>query len=69
MKRSKLFELFRESKEPSFMKFLDGLEKDGVIYAEEVFAEKKRMDKWWKEALDRNNNIREPKDENSTDSF
>ena len=57
MKRDKLFELFRDSKEPSFMKFLESLEKDGVIYAEEIFKEKVRQDKWWEEALERNNKL------------
>ena len=68
MKRSKLFELFRESKEPSFMKFLDSLEKDGVVYAEKIFEEKRRQDEHIKEALDRTNELNgAKKDENSVD--
>ena len=56
--RKRLLELFRDSGEPNFMKFLDDLEKDGVILAEQIFEEKKRQDKWWKEALKRNNEMR-----------
>lgn len=61
--RSRLLELFRDSGEPNFMKFLDDLEKDGVIFAEQIFEEKKRQDKWWKDALKRNNTLRGKKDE------
>jgi len=57
-KNKKLFELFRESKEPNFMKFMDSLDEDErVIYAEHLFAEKKRLDKWWQEALERSNKV------------
>ena len=63
MNNKKLLELFRESGEPNFIKFLEQLEKDGVIYAEHFFNEKKRQDKWWKEALERNNEVGKPKKE------
>lgn len=56
--RERLLELFRESNEPNFLNFLDSLEEDGVILAEKIFEEKKRQDKWWKEALERNNKLR-----------
>lgn len=57
MNNKRLFELFRQSDEPNFIKFLDQLEKDGVIYAEHLFAEKKRQDNWWKQALERSNKV------------
>lgn len=33
-------------------------EQNGVIYASEVFKAKKKLDKWWKDALKRVNNIK-----------
>lgn len=33
-------------------------EENGVIYASEVFKAKKKLDKWWKDALKRVNNIK-----------
>ena len=56
-KNKKLLELFRQSDEPNFMKFLDGLEIDGVVDAKKIFEEKKRQDKKMTETLARVNKI------------
>ena len=58
---------FRELQRHSH-KNLDNLdEKDGVVDASELFKAKKKLDKWWKEALKRVNKIngsyRDKKDE------
>jgi hypothetical protein len=48
---------FRELQRHSHKNLDEIKEKDGVIDAFELFKAKRKLDKWWKEALERVNNI------------
>lgn len=48
---------FNELQRHSYKNLDDLDEKDGIIDASEVFKAKKKLDKWWKDALERFNKI------------
>jgi hypothetical protein len=48
---------FRELQRHSHKNLDEIKEKDGVVDASELFKAKRKLDKWWKEALERVNNI------------
>lgn len=59
--RKLLYEVFRQSSEANFQKFLDDItDEDGVIDAEILFKYKKRFDEQMEEALQRVNNVGKP---------
>lgn len=48
---------FQELQRHSHKNLSDLDEKDGVVDASEVFKAKKKLDKWWKDALKRVNKL------------
>ena len=62
-RNERLFKLFRDSKEPNFMKFLQKLEDRVIIDARLLFEEKKRQDEEMKKSLERVNSVGEPKND------
>lgn len=54
---SKLTELLSNSKDKSYKNLIEKSAKEQVVQVDYIFKEKKRQDRWWNEALERNKKV------------
>ena len=53
----KLTELLNSSKDKSYANLVEKAKQDNVVKVDYIFEEKKRQDRWWNEALERNKKV------------